>query len=111
MSAPEAPPPVPRGEGPPFHAPWEAQTFALAVALQRSGLFTAAEWAAALAEAERGARTAGYAVWLAALEGLVVAKGAADPQALRRRREAWERAARATPHGRPVELPAGCAPD
>ena len=32
----------------PFHAEWEAQAFAMALALQQRGLFTWSEWAAAL---------------------------------------------------------------
>ena len=36
------------GEAPVFTAPWEAQAFAMAVALHERGLFTWPEWAAAL---------------------------------------------------------------
>jgi hypothetical protein len=42
--------------------------------------------------------------WLAALEGLIVEKGAADRVALDARRAAWARAAEATPHGEPILL-------
>ena len=42
--------------------------------------------------------------WLAALEGLVVARGAATPESLAARRDAWDRAAHATPHGEPILL-------
>ena len=36
-------------EGPVFGAPWEAQAFAMALALHERGVFTWPEWAAALA--------------------------------------------------------------
>jgi nitrile hydratase accessory protein len=39
-----------RSDGPVFCEPWEAQAFALAVALQERGVFSKAEWAAALGE-------------------------------------------------------------
>ena len=45
------------------------------------------------------------AAWLAALERLVAEKGLATPGALRRCHDAWEAAARRTPHGKPIELP------
>ena len=92
-----------------FREPWEAQAFALAVALHEKGLFTWREWAAALAheiaaagEVDKGEDYYGH--WLAALEKLVVARGAASGQALSEARDAWDRAARATPHGMPIEL-------
>ena len=37
-------------EGPVFREPWEAQAFAMALALHERGLFTWPEWAAMLAE-------------------------------------------------------------
>jgi nitrile hydratase accessory protein len=97
-----------------FAEPWQAQAFALAVELSEAGHFTWAEWTETLA-AEIKAAGAGpegggeryYELWLAALERLVAVKGLAEPKALAARREAWERAYRATPHGKPVELGAG----
>jgi nitrile hydratase accessory protein len=91
---------------PVFAAPWEAQAFAMAVALQDAGLFTTTEWAAALgAEIAGGDPAAAYFEhWLAALEGLLAAKGLADPATLERYRVAWGRAAERTPHGSPIEL-------
>ena len=76
----EALPRIPRdAEGPVFREPWEAEAFALAVALHRAGTFTWTEWAAALADEIAGAKAAGdpdlgdtyYRHWLAALEKLV----------------------------------------
>src|SRR5579871_2788221 len=77
-------PGIPRDrEGPVFNAPWEAQAFALALALHRRGLFSWAEWTAALAAEIRRAQAAGdadtgesyYRHWLAALERILVEKG------------------------------------
>ena len=98
--------------GPVFREPWEAQAFAMAVALHQAGLFTWSEWAEHLAAEVRRAQQAGdpdtgdtyYSHWLAALETLVVAKGAASAGQLAERRDAWDRAARATPHGQPILL-------
>ena len=92
-----------------FREPWEAQVFALALALHEKGLFSGSEWAAALEHeiAAAGPRDSGedyYLRWLGALEKIVVAKGAASASALAETRDAWDRAARATPHGQPIEL-------
>ncbi|MEM6440879.1 MAG: nitrile hydratase accessory protein [Pseudomonadota bacterium] len=102
-------------EAPVFRAPWEAQAFAIALSLHRAGVFTWSEWAEALgarlaAAAETdGARDGSdyYLRWLEALEDIAVAKGAADPGDLIATADAWSRAAAATPHGRPIELPDG----
>ncbi|MCJ2042598.1 nitrile hydratase accessory protein [Methylobacterium sp. J-059] len=92
----------------PFSAPWEAQVFAMVVALQDSGLFTGAEWADALGAAIRPAdgpeALADYGRWLAALETILAARGIADGPALDARRDAFLRAAEATPHGLPIVL-------
>ena len=50
IAATTAVPGIPRDqEGPTFREPWEAQAFAMAVALHARGVFTWKEWAAALA--------------------------------------------------------------
>jgi nitrile hydratase accessory protein len=107
-------PAIPRdAEGPVFRAPWEAQAFAMAVTLHERGCFTWPEWASRLAREiaatrERGERDDGsryYRHWLAALEKLVAEKGIVLAVELRERRDAWDRAARATPHGKPIVLP------
>ena len=98
-----------------FAEPWQAQAFALAVKLSEQGHFTWKEWATALAEELKAAANRGetddgsryYHHWLAALERLLMAKGLADPEALRARKEAWAEAYRRTPHGKPVELALG----
>jgi nitrile hydratase accessory protein len=103
-------PRLPRDDtGPVFAEPWQAQAFALALELHAQGAFTWTEWAAALSERlksagpdDDGARY--YEHWLAALEGLVLAKSLATGPDLAARRDAWEDAYRNTPHGRPVEF-------
>ena len=99
-------------DGPVFREPWEAQAFAMTLALHERGLFTWTEWAAALAaEIGRAQRTGDpdrgdtyYAHWLAALENMIAEKGVAGADMQRRYRDAWDRAADRTPHGRPIEL-------
>ena len=104
---------IPRdAEGPVFREPWEAEAFALAVALHERGVFTWKEWAAALAAEIKRAQGAGdldtgetyYSHWLNALEKLVAEKGVATAETLHRYRDAWDRACDRTPHGQPIEL-------
>ena len=107
-------PKIPRDdEGPVFRAPWEAQAFAMGVMLHERGHFTWTEWAGRLADeiaaaAARGETDDGkryYHYWLAALEKLVADKRIVLADELRSRRDAWEEAARNTPHGQPIVLP------
>lgn len=101
-------------EGPVFRAPWEAQAFAMAVALQQAGLFDRSEWANALSAEIRAAQAGGdpdtgetyYRHWLRALERLIVEKGVTTTGRLAERAAAWDRAARETPHGQPIVPPA-----
>ena len=101
-----------------FREPWEAQAFAMAVALHERGLFTWSEWAATLAEEIVRAQAAGdpdtgetyYRHWLAALERLVAHKGVTSLEALARCRDAWYHAAARTPHGESIELRPGDFP-
>jgi nitrile hydratase accessory protein len=106
-------PGVPRdADGPVFREPWEAQAFAMALALHARGLFTWSEWAAALADEIKRAQGLGdpdtgetyYRHWLATLERLIAAKGVATLDVLHRYRDAWDHAADRTPHGQPIEL-------
>jgi nitrile hydratase accessory protein len=98
-------------DGPVFRAPWEAEAFAMTLALHERGVFTWPEWAQALAEQIAAAQAAGdadrgdtyYRHWLAALESLVAAK-ASSREELARYRHAWQHAAERTPHGQPIEL-------
>ncbi|MDP2332759.1 MAG: nitrile hydratase accessory protein [Reyranella sp.] len=113
MIDPAAIPDLPRdGESPVFREPWEAQAFAMALALHARGLFTWPEWAATLAAEIKRAQEAGdpdtgetyYRHWLKALERLVAEKGIADEKTLARYYNAWDHAADRTPHGAAIEL-------
>lgn len=87
----------------PFEAPWQAQAFAMAVALNEAGLFAWTEWAEAFGR--RRAREGDYwEDWLATLEEMVAAKADVSPARLAETAEAWRRAAEATPHGTPISL-------
>ncbi|MGC2156330.1 MAG: nitrile hydratase accessory protein [Pseudolabrys sp.] len=106
-------PGLPRdADGPVFREPWEAQAFAMALALHERGVFTWKEWAAALADEIKRAQTAGdpdtgetyYLHWLYTLEKLVADKGVTTQDTLHRYRDAWDRASDRTPHGEPIEL-------
>lgn len=94
---------------PVFAEPWQAQAFALTVALHGKGLFSWSEWADALSSEVRQPDAAPdghdyYEHWLAALEKLLAAKGAAMPADVDTFAAAWQRAAHATPHGKPILL-------
>lgn len=100
------------GQAPVFAAPWQAQAFALVLALHERGVFSWAEWTAEIAAAIRDAQAAGdpdtgatyYQHWLTALERLLLRQGIAQPLTLTALRQAWRVAAEATPHGQPVAL-------
>jgi nitrile hydratase accessory protein len=102
------------GEGPVFREPWEAQAFAMTLALHQRGVFSWSEWAATLAAEIKRAQAAGdpdtgetyYRHWLNALERLVAEKGVTNTGTLARYQEAWDHAADRTPHGQPIELTA-----
>jgi nitrile hydratase accessory protein len=106
-------PSLPRdANGPVFREPWEAEAFALTLALHERKLFTWPEWAEALAREIKNAQAEGdpdtgetyYRHWMRALERLVAEKGIADTAMLSRYRDAWDHAADRTPHGTPIEL-------
>lgn len=109
----EAVPTIPRDEGGPvFREPWEAQAFAMTLALHDEGLFAWNEWTDALVAAIKEAQAGGdpdngetyYSHWLVALERIVAEKGLADRATLDRVGDAWRRAADRTPHGEPIVL-------
>jgi nitrile hydratase accessory protein len=118
VDLPDAPPGLPHDSDGPlfrepmFREPWEAQAFAMALALHERGLFTWGEWAATLADEIKAAQAAGdpdsgdtyYRHWLNALERLVAKKKVASDDALARYRQAWRHAAQRTPHGTPIAL-------
>ena len=106
-------PDLPRdADGPVFAEPWQAQAFAMTVTLHQRGAFTWPEWAERLGAEVAAARDAGdrdlgdtyYDHWLGALEKLVAEKELVSRPELAARRDAWDRAARATPHGEPIVL-------
>src|SRR5690606_36023981 len=112
----QALPDIPRdADSPVVREPWEAQAFAMTLALYERKLFTWPEWAEALGEEIKRAQAAGdpdtgdtyYRHWLKALERLVAEKGVTDEGTLRRYYYAWDHAADRTPHGRPIELQPG----
>jgi nitrile hydratase accessory protein len=112
-SARDALPDLPRdADGMVFREPWEAQAFAMALALYDRGVFSWSEWAAMLADEIRRAQADGdpdtgetyYWHWLATLERMVAEKGVASTETLHRYRDAWDHAADRTPHGQPIEL-------
>jgi nitrile hydratase accessory protein len=109
----EALPGIPRdAAGPVFGEPWQAQAFAMALALHERGVFTWPQWATTLGEEIKRAQAAGdpdtgetyYHHWLAALERLVAEKGITTRETLARYHDAWDHAADRTPHGQPIEL-------
>jgi nitrile hydratase accessory protein len=115
----DALPAIPRdADGPVFRAPWEAQAFGLALALHQRGVFTWKEWterlsteiAAVKARGERDDGSRYYELWLATLERLATDKGLVLADELAVRKDEWDRAARATPHGQPIELARGRYP-
>lgn len=100
------------GEAPVFAEPWQAQAFAMALALQQRGVFTWNEWAhelgcqieAAIARGDPDDGTTYYRHWLSTLEQLVARKGIASPETLDRYYQAWDHAAGRTAHGQTIEL-------
>ena len=108
-----AAPGIPRGpEGPVFREPWEAQAFAMTLALHNRGLFSWSEWTAVLGDEIKRAQASGdpdtgetyYRHWLAALEHIVAEKRITDIATLARYRVAWARAAERTLHGAAIVL-------
>ncbi len=99
-------------EGPVFSAPWQAQAFAMTLALYERKLFSWTEWAAMLAQTIKDAQAAGdpdtgehyYDHWLATLEKMTLTKSLVDETSLAQRHAAWKHAAQHTPHGMAIVL-------
>ncbi len=107
-------PELPRDDdGPVFAEPWQAQAFAMAVRLHEQGHFTWPQWAEALSAEIAAAgptdTTEYYEHWLTTLEHIVTATRLLSAAELAERRDAWRRAAEATPHGQPIELDAAAS--
>ena len=95
MNAPEAP----------FEEPWQAQLFALTVALNEAGHFSWSEWAAIFGPLVKDTEAERYwDVWSDAIIAMLENKGFAKVSDVRILSERWQAAARATPHGQPIVL-------
>ena len=101
-------PKSPEGD-PVFSEPWAAEAFAMTVHLHETGVFTWNEWAASLSrELHRPGRAEDgsdyFDCWVEALSALLVGRGVADASVILDLQKSWQRAAEATPHGKPIEL-------
>ncbi|RUM24479.1 nitrile hydratase accessory protein [Rhizobium vallis] len=101
-------PKSPTGD-PVFPEPWAAEAFAMTVHLHEKGVFTWGEWAACLStELHRPGRAEDgsdyFDCWVAALSDLLVSRGVAEASVILDLQKSWQRAAEATPHGKPIEL-------
>lgn len=81
----------------------------MVVALNERGLFSWSEWADALSAEVKSPDAAQdgsdyYDRWLRTLEKLLTAKNVAGGDEIDALAAAWERAAHATPHGKPILL-------
>lgn len=97
----------PRGDEQVFAAPWQAQVFALTVALHERGLFTWPEWAVTLGRHVATGTADGsdyYERWADALQEMLAERGIASPEDVERGTQAWHDAAARTPHGQPITL-------
>lgn len=87
---------LPESTGAAFAEPWQAQLFAITLAMHEAGHFDWPQWVAYLSRAIREAQADGdpdlgdtyWLHWLAALERLLHDKGLAGPLQLASRREA-----------------------
>ena len=105
MSLPDLPALLRDKDGPVFREPWEAQVFAMIVSLHERGTFTWGEWAQALGkQLKSGTEENYYESCLKTLENLVERNYILSHEERLDRIEAWDRAARATPHGQPITL-------
>ena len=98
-----------RAEASPFTEPWQAQAFAMTVALHQAGTFTWERWAetfsARLAAAGPDDSADRYwEHWLANLESLSIECGVTDGAEVGEVDSAWRRAFEDPPHGAPVSL-------
>ena len=90
---------------PAFQTPWQAQAFAMVVALRRSGQLGGQEGANLF-----GREIASHPESEACRDeqsSLVTQRGMTDAQSLERYQRGWERAIRRTPHGKPIKLESG----
>lgn len=101
-------PKSPEGE-PVFPEPWAADAFAMTVQLYEKGVFTWDDWTWALSrELHRVGRAEDgsdyFTCWVGALSDIIVDNNIVDIDSILETQESWQRAAEATPHGKPIEL-------
>ncbi len=104
--------PLLKKEAPVFCEPWQAQAFAMTLALHERGHFQWSDWAQTLGEVIKEAQCEGdpdrgdtyYDHWLTALERLMTNQGSVSTQSLHQRQQAWRDATARTPHGKPITL-------
>jgi nitrile hydratase accessory protein len=104
-------PQLPRSqEGDPvFPEPWTAEVFAMTVHLHQRGVFTWPDWAEALsAQLHKTGRCDDgsdyFDCWSDALCDLLVRQGVLQRAEIGALQRSWQRAAEATPHGKPILL-------
>lgn len=90
---------------PDFAEPWQAEVFAMVVALHERGLFSWSQWSHALSTQVKASGGENYyAACLAALENLLVSLNVTATTDVDALTKAWQRAAHATPHGQTILL-------
>ncbi|MCK0149492.1 nitrile hydratase accessory protein [Marivita sp. S6314] len=91
----------------PFEEPWQAQLFALTVALNEAGHFTWVEWSEVFGPmVQTQGADVYWHIWSDALTILLETKGMAEGAVIRSVTAQWQEAARNTPHGQPILLSA-----
>jgi len=94
-------------DGPHFNEPWEAQAFALTLAMYEKGMFDWPQWSQMLGEviARDKGQSKYYELWLVALERMVGENKVLSVSEISARKAEWQRALASTPHGQPIALP------
>jgi nitrile hydratase accessory protein len=105
--------PFKRMDGDPmFDEPWQAQVLAMADTLIANGVISATQWSDSLGRELKKAHARGaiddiatyYQAALQALEQLLDQYADITESEVSDKRDAWEKAYLATPHGQPVKL-------
>jgi hypothetical protein len=91
----------------PFEEPWQAQIFALTVALNEAASSPGPNGRRSSARACKGVGAEQYwEIWSEALVALLEARASPPRRRYLALTERWQAAARATPHGKPILLSA-----
>jgi nitrile hydratase accessory protein len=106
------PMPFAQDQEPVFNLPWQAQAFAMTLALHERGLFSWVEWAQILSATIKEAQAEGdpdigdtyYHHWLKTLEKMLACKAVLQDIEISHRQEDWVYSASVTPHGMPISL-------